>query len=795
MAGKKATKLGVTLGLAIGLFAGEASAMKTWVYLDTLAPEGTPPSIQLDPSSTPQQTILDITIYGFWMEEVLVEEVAFYFNKISFDGWSETSAYEVVGQPDLPAIKLPLANLTEAEDGSTVILDVEFVMMDLTTGVPLYPVQLQALDNGDPPPPFQWDQDFYNQTTGLYPLQDSGPFTPGGIFAGLHMAEIGFYPIKYSPAINQLQIMQQVRIQIDHAGSVSPQVRSASRRQMRQYENLLVNYPVVEPWVNELEVYFPGDFLFISPSSFLEEIQPLVDQKVERGYDVDIMTTEQTGTTCDDIRTSIENWYYGGDEEADRYIILVGDSNFIPQCTDKFGHRSDMVYVCIEGTVLDGQTDPFPEARLGRFPASDETEVANMIAKTLTYEGGYPGSGQWLDNVLLAAHDEEYPDKYTQAQEDVRLAPYSVQPDFQTAYGAEGAGTDLNVRNAIDGGLGVVCYRGHGSESEWSDWNWQAQNFDNTDVGLLDNGVMTPVVFSICCQNNDIISSSIGETWLAVEAGAVAHYAASRNSKTDANHTLDYELFRAIYRNGQTLISEAIMAAELQMIVHHQVDGEWNSWMYFLCGDPELKVWRKAPKPPMLSGPPEIPPGPGQLLMYASDPDIGRAIEGVLVTVPVHGPNGEYGGAYYTDATGAATIPVDGTELRQLYQGQVPVSTYDEFTDWGVTRKLIALPSPSDAPETDGVVKLSLGLARPNPSAGRTSLRFTLPNPGHVRLVILDTRGMKVATVYDGIQAAGSHDLRWTGTDEQGRRLGNGVYFMSLEYEGEVRTSKIVLSH
>jgi hypothetical protein len=333
MARKRAAALGVASGLAFGLFAGEAPAMKMWVYLDTTAPEGTPPTIHLDPSSTLQQTILDITIHGFWTEEVLVEEVSLNFQKITFDGWSETSGYEAVGQPDLPAIKLSLANLSEAEQGSAAIVDVEMVMMDLTGGLPLYPVQPQALDNGDPTPPFQWDQDFYSQTTWFHPVEDTGPFTPRGSFAGLPMAEIGFYPIKYSPAINRLQIMQQVRLQIDHAGATSPQVQSASRRQVRHYQSLLANYPAIDPWVDELENYFPGDFLFISPLEFLEEIQPLVDQKIERGYDVDIMTTAQTGSTCDDIRTSIENWYYGGDEEADRYIILVGDSNLIPQCT------------------------------------------------------------------------------------------------------------------------------------------------------------------------------------------------------------------------------------------------------------------------------------------------------------------------------------------------------------------------------------------------------------------------------------------------------------------------------
>ena len=147
------------------------------------------------------------------------------------------------------------------------------------------------------------------------------------------------------------------------------------------------------------------------------------------------------------------------------------------------------------------------------------------------------------------------------------------------------------------------------------------------------------------------------------------------------------------------------------------------------------------------------------------------------------------------DANGDARIPVDGTELTLLYQGHVPVSTYDEFTDWGVAKVLIPLQGSTGAPEVAGVARLSLEPARPNPSTGPTSLRYTLPNPGHVRLVIVDPQGRKVATLFDGTQAAGRHDVGWTGRDGQGRRLASGVYFTRLEVDGAVRTSKIVLRH
>jgi len=782
--------------MAIAIDSAHGQSAREWVQLDSSTPPGTPPTVVLAPGSTPQQTIVDVQVHGFWREEVPVEEVGILFQKIEFGRGPDVSSHETIGAPELPSINLMLANLSGAVEGNTVLGPTTFVDVDAYSAIPVFPVQPLAADNGDAPPSFEWDESFYLQTTYDFPRIQVSDYGSYGSFAGVGAGTVDISPIQWNPATGLFRVMTQFRLTVDHPGQTSPQPRSLTKRQALQFETFFTNYPALDPWMTDLATWYSGDFLFITPPEFTEEIQPLVDQKIERGYDVDVLTTVETGTTCDEIRDAIIAWYNGGNEESDRYIVLVGDTGFIPQCTDKFGHASDQVYVCIEGTFLDGQTDPLPEARLGRFPAGNEAELENMIDKTLTYENGYPMSGDWLDKVLLVAHDEEYPDKYTQAQEDVRLADYEVQPDFETAYGGENGSTNSLVELLIEDGLGVVCYRGHGSIDTWWDWNYLGQFFDNFDVQHLDNGVRTPVVFSFSCQNNRISGDSIGENWMAQTNGAVAHYGASANSWTTANHTHDYEMFQAIYENNHTIISEAIMASELQTIVHHQVVGEENVWMYFLNGDPELKVWRTAPKPPILTwGPPEVPPGPGEMFVYANDPDDGRPVAGVLVSIPAHGPGRSLGGAYYTDVNGLATIPVDGAELRQSYANEVPLSSYDEFGDWGAAREVVPFDGTSDAPSAGGAsLSLSLEGATPNPVLNLTTVRYSLPQAGHVLLEVLDARGRRVAKLQDGEQPAGNYGLVWDGADENGLRLGSGVYFSILRHGDQSRRTKLVLA-
>ena len=90
-----------------------------------------------------------------------------------------------------------------------------------------------------------------------------------------------------------------------------------------------------------------------------------------------------------------------------------------------------------------------------------------------------------------------------------------------------------------------------------------------------------------------------------------------------------------------------------------------------------------------------------------------------------------------------------------------------------------------DAPRAAGPPRLDLAPPAPNPSAGSTSIRFTLQTAGDVSLEIVDVSGRRVRTIARGVWPAGTHALAWDGHDEAGRRVASGVYFATLDVAGE----------
>jgi len=88
--------------------------------------------------------------------------------------------------------------------------------------------------------------------------------------------------------------------------------------------------------------------------------------------------------------------------------------------------------------------------------------------------------------------------------------------------------------------------------------------------------------------------------------------------------------------------------------------------------------------------------------------------------------------------------------------------------------------------------RMTLEPARPNPSSGLTSLRFTLPREGRVRLVLVDVAGRSVRVLFDGSLGAGDHEARWDGRDDSGARAAAGLYWARLEAGGEVAVRRLV---
>ncbi len=82
---------------------------------------------------------------------------------------------------------------------------------------------------------------------------------------------------------------------------------------------------------------------------------------------------------------------------------------------------------------------------------------------------------------------------------------------------------------------------------------------------------------------------------------------------------------------------------------------------------------------------------------------------------------------------------------------------------------------------------------RPNPFGRSTAITYQLPAAGIVRLAVYNVAGQKVRTLADGPWAAGRHEARWDGRDEQGAEVGAGMYYYRIETGGRSDTRRMLI--
>ncbi len=82
----------------------------------------------------------------------------------------------------------------------------------------------------------------------------------------------------------------------------------------------------------------------------------------------------------------------------------------------------------------------------------------------------------------------------------------------------------------------------------------------------------------------------------------------------------------------------------------------------------------------------------------------------------------------------------------------------------------------------------------PNPFNPLTRIKFSLENAGAVELTIFDLAGRRVATLQQGLMAAGDHHVTWNGTNKSGSTVPTGHYTYVLKTSrGQLARSMILL--
>jgi len=91
-------------------------------------------------------------------------------------------------------------------------------------------------------------------------------------------------------------------------------------------------------------------------------------------------------------------------------------------------------------------------------------------------------------------------------------------------------------------------------------------------------------------------------------------------------------------------------------------------------------------------------------------------------------------------------------------------------------------------------MEFSLSQNVPNPFNPVTTIRFTLPEAGHVTLVVYDINGRLVRALVGQAFLPGRHEVTWDGRDSNGRPVASGVYVYRLTAAQGVVTKRMVLA-
>ncbi|RME25571.1 MAG: T9SS C-terminal target domain-containing protein [Candidatus Zixiibacteriota bacterium] len=106
-----------------------------------------------------------------------------------------------------------------------------------------------------------------------------------------------------------------------------------------------------------------------------------------------------------------------------------------------------------------------------------------------------------------------------------------------------------------------------------------------------------------------------------------------------------------------------------------------------------------------------------------------------------------------------------------------------------------SLLTPTAVTPDDGSMlpeRVALSQNYPNPFNPTTSIRFSLPRAGDVRLTVFNVLGRKIVSLVAGRYPAGHYTVTWDGTDQNGRPVASGLYLYRIETDGFVETKKML---
>jgi len=578
---KKPLPLIACLFLAATSFAGAETVM--------LGGTGSPTAAAKVVSDTSTETVLTFTLDGFIREKEAEGGVT--YDRVILRSRGTT---ENIGLPELPAV-----NETVMIPGDRKV-SVDIVKWDevTLTGYNVWPFQTPATDV-DFELPFVRDDKYYAAGS-TYPTPKVELGKPA-IFRDIRVIPLRVCPFRWNPVTGELRVAKKITVKLNYYGQSDVNtLRVTGYRDPAfepLYEDSVINYRAGYHGVDAGGNLEHPEHLFICYPDFKDEAEALAEFYNKMGVYTKVVTTTETGTTKENIKAYIQTTYNEATPAVLKYVLLVGDMDYVAAgYWPGYSMVGDYWYSCLTG----GLEDPYPDVNVGRYSTKDGAKVTYFIQKSIKYQKDPDLSNDWLNNAMLCAHYEQAPGKYEGCCEEVYNFNYSLfKPNFIRIYGSQGK-RNSDVSNAINSGVNIASYRGHGSETAWTAWSIYGDYFSTNEVHALANGDKTPVWLNVCCLNGNFAYG--GECFIESNLNATGKAGVASNSASDPSYTVpnhDYmkEMYKAIYDKGILncgLVSNYGNTRVIQIYGAYSLYMK-NVYMYMWNGDPFTKIWMKKP--------------------------------------------------------------------------------------------------------------------------------------------------------------------------------------------------------
>ena len=447
------------------------------------------------------------------------------FSEIAIDG---TYASGEIGAPELPASHQLLAVPFGATPRVNVInyttTDYRLSDYGIRTLIPHQPSvrKDQNLDEVE----FVYNAAAY-QTRSLASAPEA-TIEVQGTMRGIRIGSLVINPVSYNPASNILRVFNNIEVEVSFDGADLAETERMLLNTYSPYFDIV--YKQMFNYRQILDVYsdhpdlmaYPVHMIVITPENYISALQPWLNWKIQKGFDVSVHTTDQTGNTYNAIRSYIQNLYNTGVAQGatPTFLVIVGD---VAQVQTNNGSATQKKTDLYYGTV---DNDYFPDMFYSRMSAENTNQLTAIINKILQYEQYTMPDPSYLNNVTLIAGWDQFWTAYVGAP----TINYATTYYYNTAHGFNEVHSHVNQSqysgcyNALNTGIGFVNYTAHGDNQEW-----YQPKFTNSNVNQLTNTNKYFLAMGNCCLSGNFGYSQpcFGEAMLRGENKAAYSYIGS----------------------------------------------------------------------------------------------------------------------------------------------------------------------------------------------------------------------------------------------------------------------------